>query len=134
MRRRLFLALLGTACVLLIKAQDNFSQSTYNFNVYQDSALATLQQKYILYNRKRDVADGYRIQISYTDVRDEVYKSKAAMYRQFPDLASYVEYEQPSYKLRIGDFKTRLEATYYLQKVITLYPGAFIVKDKIKVN
>lgn len=54
------------------------------------------------------------------------------MYTQFPELSSYVEYEQPYYKLRLGDFKTRLEATYYLQQVITLYPGAFIVKDKIK--
>ena len=56
------------------------------------------------------------------------------MYKDFPDLKSYVEYEEPYYKLRVGDFKTRLEATYFLQQVTTLYAGAFIVKDKIRIK
>jgi hypothetical protein len=105
-----------------------------NFIVKQDAQTATLLYKYKEYNRKREFADGFRIQIMYTDVRDDVYKSKGAMYKEFPDLASYVEYEQPYYKLRLGDFKTRLEATYYLQQVVALYPGAFIVRDKIKIK
>jgi hypothetical protein len=105
-----------------------------NFIVKQDAQTATLLYKYKEYNRKREFADGFRIQIMYTDVRDDVYKSKGTMYKEFPDLASYVEYEQPYYKLRLGDFKTRLEATYYLQQVVALYPGAFIVRDKIKIK
>lgn len=108
----------------------------YNKNVIvqQDSQIATLLYKYKEYNRKREFTDGYRIQIMYTDVRDDVYKSKAAMYMAFPDLVSYVEYEQPFYKLRLGDFKTRMDATYYLQQVVTLYPGAFIVRDRVKIK
>lgn len=114
-------------------AQDSTVVSPNQFlTVHQNNAVNALVKKYEEYNRKRDFGDGYRIQISYTDVRDEIYKSKGDMYTQFPELSSYVEYEQPYYKLRLGDFKTRLEATYYLQQVITLYPGAFIVKDKIK--
>ena len=105
-----------------------------NFTVKQDAQIASLLYKYKEYNRKREFAEGFRIQIMYTDVRDEVYKSKGAMYKEFSDLSSYVEYEQPYYKLRLGDFKSRLEATYYLQQVITLYPGAFIVRDKIKIK
>lgn len=114
-------------------AQDSSVVSaSKNYTIYQDEKIGELAEKYVEYNRKREFNEGYRIQVTYTNVRDEVYQSKGAMYKQFPELASYVEYEQPYYKLRIGDFKTRLEATYYLQQVITLYPGAFIVKDKIK--
>ena len=105
-----------------------------NFTAIQDTALYSLLDKYKAFNKKRDVADGYRVQIMYTDIRDDAYKSKGAMYREFPELTSYVEYEQPYYKLRLGDFKTRLDATYYLQQIILLYPGAFIVKDKIKMK
>jgi len=105
-----------------------------NFTVKQEPQIASLLYKYKEYNRKREFAEGFRIQIMYTDIRDDVYKSKGAMYKEFSDLSSYVEYEQPYYKLRLGDFKTRLEATYYLQQVITLYPGAFIVRDKIKIK
>lgn len=115
-------------------AQDSTSIANKNVTIKQDEELTTLLAEYKAYNAKRDTRDGYRIQITYTDIREDVYKSKAGMYKQFPELASYVEYEQPNYKLRIGDFKTRLEAANYLQQVITVYPGAFIVKDKIKIK
>lgn len=125
--------LLAFNCSANVYSQDTtVVRPNKNFTVQQDSQIATLLYKYKEYNRKREFTDGYRIQIMYTDVRDDVYKSKAAMYLAFPDLVSYVEYEQPFYKLRLGDFSTRMDATYYLQQVVTLYPGAFIVRDRVK--
>ncbi len=132
----LFVSALFTVSLLFsasLKAQDSLTViEGKNYRIYEDAKVADLEQKYLEFNRKKEYYEGYRIQVNYTNVRDEVYQSKGAMYKQFPELASYVEYEQPYYKLRIGDFKTRLQATYYLQQVILLYPGAFIVKDKIK--
>lgn len=116
-------------------AQDSTAlPANKNFSIKQDIQVASLLYKYKEYNRKREFGEGFRVQITYTDIREEVYKNKASLYNQFPDLSSYVEYEQPYYKLRIGDFKTRLQATYYLQQIVTLYPGAFIVRDKIKIR
>ena len=103
-------------------------------SVKEDMNIADLANRYDDYNRKKEFTDGYRIQIMYTDIRTDAYKNKGQMYKDFPDLKSYVEYEEPYYKLRIGDFKTRLEATYFLQQVTTLYAGAFIVKDKIRIK
>lgn len=126
----LFLMFAATA-----SAQDSTATITNkNLSVKQDAEVTELLNEYKAYNAKRDTRDGYRIQITYTDIREDVYKSKGSMYKQFPELASYVEYEQPYFKLRIGDFRTRLEAANYLQQVIVLYPGAFIVKDKIKIK
>lgn len=120
-------------CILNVNAQDSsHTNANSGFTVYQDPKISELQSKYIEYNKKKEFSEGYRIQINYTDIRDEIYRNKGSMYKEFPEIESYVEYEQPYYKLRIGDFKTRLEATYYLQKVVTIYPGAFIVRDKIK--
>ena len=103
-------------------------------SVKEDMKIANLATKYEEYDRKKEFTDGYRIQILYTDIRSDAYKNKGQMYKDFPDLKSYVEYEEPSYKLRIGDFKTRLEATFFMQQVTPLYPGAFIVKDKIRIR
>jgi len=134
-KRVIFLSVLGLLFSGSSYSQDSSAVSgNKNFSIKQDPAIARLLYHYKDYNRKREFAEGFRIQIMYTDVRDEVYQSKGAMYKQFSDLSSYVEYEQPYYKLRLGDFKTRLEATYYLQQVISLYPGAFIVRDKIKIK
>jgi hypothetical protein len=121
-------------CPLSCSAQDTTTICNKYASVKEDVKISQLAAKYDEYNRNKEFADGYRIQIMYTDIRSEAYKNKGQMYKDFPDLKSYVEYEEPSFKLRIGDFKTRLEATYYLQQVVPLYSGAFIVKDKIKIK
>jgi hypothetical protein len=130
---RLVLCLLA-AFPMLCSAQDTTTVVNKYALVKEDVKIPQLAAKYDEYNRNKEFADGYRIQIMYTDIRSEAYKNKGQMYKDFPDLKSYVEYEEPSFKLRIGDFKTRLEATYYLQQVVPLYSGAFIVKDKIKIK
>ncbi len=119
-----FVAMLFSAAV---RAQERVK-------VVQDEALDLLVEKYRQYQQKVDVEEGYRIQITYTSNREEAYKAKSQLYRDFESAASYIEYEQPNYKLRLGDFKTRLEATAFLQQVIKIYPAAFIVKDRIKVK
>lgn len=118
----------------LVKAQDSLQVAHKSFEVSQPESINELLHKYKHYNEKREGIDGYRIQITYTDIREDVYRSKADMYVEFPEWNSYVDYEQPYYKLRLGDFINRLDATYCLQKVIQRYPGAFIVKDKVKLK
>jgi hypothetical protein len=129
-----FVLCLSSLCSTQTFAQDTTMVCNKYASVKEDAKIANLVVKYDEYNRKKEFTDGYRIQITYTDVRSDAYKSKGQMYKDFPDLKSYVEYEEPSYKLRIGDFKTRLEATFYMQQVTPLYPGAFIVKDKIRIK
>lgn len=131
----LCMAVIFCLIALMSSAQDTaIVYQRLDFSVYQDTSINVLLYKYKEYNTTREFAEGYRIQIMYTDIRDDVYKAKAAMYVEFPELNPYVEYEQPYFKLRLGDFKTRLEATYYLQKVIPIYSGAFIVHDKIRIK
>ena len=125
----LAIILLGSTSIF---AQDSTVTSSTNGQIVQSYEISSLLNRYDEFNKKRDITEGYRIQITYSDVREDIYKSKSMLYQQFPDLGSYVEYEQPYFKLRLGDFATRLDATYYLQQTIALYPGAFIVKDKIK--
>ena len=121
-------------CPFFSSAQDTTIVCNKYAKVKEESNIAALAAKYDDYNRKKEFTDGYRIQIMYTDIRSDAYKNKGQMYKDFPDLSSYVEYEEPYFKLRIGDFKTRLEATYYMQQVTPLYSGAFIVKDKIRIK
>jgi hypothetical protein len=127
------LLLTATTCSWIVGiAQDSTSARYTSGQIVQSYEISSLLNRYDEFNKKRDITEGYRIQITYSDIREDIYKSKSALYHQFPDVGSYVEYEQPYFKLRLGDFATRLEATYYLQQTIALYPGAFIVKDKIK--
>lgn len=53
----------------------------------------------------------------------------------FPeDVPTYVQYRQPYYRVRIGDFLDRALADSVLQKVVVFkYPGAFVAPDEITV-
>lgn len=113
-----------------------FAVSAQNENVtyHQDPKIAELMDIYKIYNKKNDLADGYRLQISFSNDRQEVYNNKAKVYKDFPGDRVYVEYEQPYYKLRLGDFSSRLEAYEKLTEVIKKYPGAFVVRDKVRLK
>jgi hypothetical protein len=110
-----------------------FAQSD-NVTYHQDRQITELTDVYKTYNNKNDVADGYRIQISFSNDRQEAYNNKSKLYKDLPDEKCYVEYEQPYYKLRVGDYATRLEAYDKLRDVVAKYPGAFVVRAKVKIK
>lgn len=44
------------------------------------------------------------------------------------------DYEQPNYKIRVGNFFTRLDAFYFLNKIREEFPSAIIVPEAIDLN
>ncbi|MDA9952222.1 SPOR domain-containing protein [Chitinophagales bacterium] len=85
-------------------------------------------------NKHCDLMQGYRIQIMNSSNREDAYEKKAKVYRHFSKFKGYIVYDQPYYKLRIGDFETKLEARKFLNEVIQTFSTAFIVRDEIKIN
>jgi hypothetical protein len=125
---RYHIAILSTLLSLAATAQND------NVSYYQDRQVTELTDVYKMYNKKNDVADGYRIQVAFSNDRQEAYNSKSKLYKELPGEKCYVEYEQPYYKLRLGDYTTRLKAYDELRTVITKYPGAFVVRAKVKIK
>jgi len=121
------------AVSLFIFSQDSIS-ITENTTI---ASTCNLLHTIDLHTKKNDNTTeikGYRIQIISDNQKDKVYAQKAKVYQHFSEFKSYLKYVQPYYKLRIGDFKTRLEARNYLERVIKVFPSAFIVFDDIKVR
>lgn len=123
-------------CLLIISSIISLVSMAQNDNVsyHQDHQVTELTDLYKTYNNKNDVADGYRIQISFSNDRQEAYNNKSKIYKELPGEKCYVEYEEPYYKLRIGDYMTRLEAYDKLRTVIARFPGAFVVRAKVKIK
>jgi len=59
---------------------------------------------------------------------------KAKFIQQFPDVAAYLEYQAPQFKLRVGDFRTRGTAEQFVTEVRVVFSSAFVVPDKIMVE
>lgn len=79
--------------------------------------------------------EGFRIQIymsSNRNAREESNKARAEFINKFPDIKSYIIYAEPGYfKTRVGDFRTRTEATKLFLKISKVFPDAYIVPDFI---
>ena len=74
---------------------------------------------------------GFRVQIFSGLGRDEAYAEQARFRSQFPGVASYVSYTQPNYRVRVGDFRTKLEAQKFMNDLKKQYPSVFIFAEKI---
>ncbi len=78
---------------------------------------------------------GFRIQIANSKDRNEVFAIKTKIYQQYPELKSYLIYQPPNYKLKVGNFKTQQEAQPYMDKLTRFFPsGVYIVPDIIEVK
>ena len=85
-------------------------------------------------SRQRGIP-GYRVHL-YMDsgnrARMNTQQEQEEFAEKYPDIPAYIVYEEPYFKLRAGDFRTRLDARRFLEKIRRDYPAAYIVVDRIQ--
>ena len=123
-------------CILIILSLFSLASVAQNDNVsyHVDRKVTELTDLYKAYNKSNDLTDGYRIQVSFSNDRQEAYNNKSKLYKELPDDKCYVEYEEPYYKLRVGDYATRMEAYDKLRDILSKFPGAFVVRAKVRIK
>lgn len=108
--------------------------------VNQDQLVDTVLQQYealrlkIMENPDNKSISGYRIQIFFDsgiNSSDRAKQERDEFLFRFPDIQAYVSWKAPNYRVRVGDFRTRLEAEKALKSIIIDYPNAWIIKDEI---
>jgi hypothetical protein len=108
--------------------------------VIQDPLIDTLLRDYtalrleILENPDSKAIPGYRIQIFFDSGLNSSDRAKQARDQfmfLYPEIPAYVSWKAPNYRVRAGDFKTRLDAEKALQLIIIDYPNAWVTKDEI---
>ena len=101
----------------------------------QDPAIDTLISRSILANKEEGI-QGFRIQIflsSARNARDEADRVNAEFISKFPDMYSKVEYQEPGYfKVRVGNYRSRVEAYKDLQMIHKEFPDAYAVPATIE--
>ncbi|SEW03291.1 Sporulation related domain-containing protein [Chitinophaga sp. YR573] len=111
-------------------AQDNAlaANTDGGVKVVKDSRLDLLIKKQIYINTLAiRNQPGFRVQLISTNKRNEANDIKAKVMQLYPDYRTYLEYQPPYFKVRIGDFKSRDEATDFREKLSTNFPGAIFV-------
>ena len=78
---------------------------------------------------------GYRLQVLSTRSRDEAFKLKYELLKMFPDQQTYVLFQSPYFKVRIGNFFHRSDAASFQSRLLQKFPqNTYIVDDVIEYN
>ncbi|MEY3236207.1 MAG: hypothetical protein RI883_308 [Bacteroidota bacterium] len=74
---------------------------------------------------------GYRVQLFFDSDRKAVDDARSKFIASYPKIDSYVLFNSPNYVLKVGDFRTLLEAERIKDSFVQLFPTSFIVKELI---
>jgi hypothetical protein len=102
--------------------------------IKQDTELQDFVNKYIEYRRKDNKVPGYRIRIfsdSGQPARQRANSERSKFVDKYPDINTYLDYEQPNFKVYVGDFRNRNDAFRVFMQIKKDFSRAFIVPMKI---
>ena len=74
---------------------------------------------------------GYRIQLFFDTEKNAVDEARAKFISMYPKVDTYVIYTAPNYFLKVGNFRTHLEAEKIKVTVDKDFPTNYIVKELI---
>lgn len=107
--------------------------------VHKDSRLDDFVSKQAYVNKvtqrmtSSGLYKGYRIQITSTRSRENAYLTKSKLLQNFPDKKSYVLFQSPNFKVRIGDFAEKDEAEKFRKSISHLFnQNIYLVDDLIE--
>ena len=76
---------------------------------------------------------GYRLQVLSTRSRDEAFKLKTELLQMFPDQQTYVLFQSPYFKVRIGNFFRKPDAEFFKNRFLQKFSqNTYIVEDVIE--
>lgn len=84
---------------------------------------------------------GYRTQVfsgnNQRKSKDEAFRKEKEIKELFPNIATYVTYNAPFWKLRVGDFRSHEEAYQMMRELMAAFPSyakeMYIVKEEVKI-
>lgn len=81
----------------------------------------------------RTTAMGFRVQIYSGSDRSEAYAEQARFKGLYKGIDTYLSYEEPNYRVKVGDFRSRSEAQDLMQGLRKQFNNVFVFTEEIYV-
>lgn len=85
-------------------------------------------------NKASRTAPGFTIQVYSGTSREQASQAKSQVYKIIPESRPETKYEQPIYRVRVGEYGNRLEAQNTFAKLQKEFPQAIVIPSRIRVN
>lgn len=127
MKKFFIIFLIVTNCV------SSFAQSGIQYEI--EPAIEKIQADYIAAWQRVAETNGYRIQIialTGDNAKTRVENEFQQFVAKFPEIPAYLSFIAPYFRIRVGNFFTRLQAYKSLLEIQQAYPDSYIISDKIQ--
>ena len=116
----------GTLILLTLFASFTNAQNG-EISIKQDAKIDTLLE---IYEEVISHSDYYTIQVGFVSSNEKANNLKSLVNIDFPNLSSKVDFDSPTYRVKVGKFKNKLEAERKFKEVRRKYPNAMLLKPK----
>ena len=116
----------------LVNAQSDtiFLSNTEVISV-NEKGIDALVGKYEHILKAKNGVDGWRVQLKFKAKEAEILQLKLKFIRLYPNIPVLLEYEEPYYRIRVGNFRTKLEAIKIKHQISKHFPNAYPVPEII---
>lgn len=129
--KSLNLKTLSIALLCFLTASTFCNAQQGNVSINQDEKIDRLLD--LKKSMNKETNDHYKIQI-YNGNRSGAKSAQKKFIESFSDWSSTDKYEEPNFKVWVGNFRTRIEADRALKRIKQKFSGAFIFKPKKEKN
>lgn len=99
----------------------------------RDSLVDTLLAIHRRSSQATGTVSGYRVQL-YSGNNGEATDTRMNFLEMYRNVKVYSIYDQPYFKVRVGNFVTRYEADVFCKELRQHFPGAFVVPDEVSLE
>ena len=106
---------------------------TGRVTVTGDVKVNDMVARHVELNNRVKTMPGFRVQIaSFSGInsKNSAFSLRDRFMTDYPEVQAYIIYDEPNFKVKVGDFRSRLEAYAFLQEIKEVYKG-YIIKDNI---
>lgn len=127
--QRIIILLTTLLTLATAEAQNNKGK----IEITGDTKVSALVKKHIEFNEQIKTVPGYRVQIaalSGANSRNQAFELKGQFKNDFPEVEAYIVFNEPNFRIKVGDFTSKLDAYVFMKKIKDKYPGT-IVRDNV---
>ena len=111
------------------------TSSTGVAEIFQDYRIRQLLDKQVRINDSTGTITGFRVQLWFGSGAGSATKAKeveSEFLGMHPTVVTYRHYEKSAFRLKAGNFRTRMQAQKFHESIREYFPSAFIIQDQIQ--
>lgn len=100
-----------------------------------DPRIDSLLERHIAMNKKFPGIDGYRVMIFFdagNNSKDSAQKVIERFHEEYPEIPAYLSYHSPYYRVRVGNFRKKMEGERFLKQIKGDYSNAWVIQATIE--